>query len=290
MRATLLLGFILSVLPRPAGAGPYSEGLAARERKDWATCAKLLASSAELPAWGSVSAGRLHGAAGCAAQDGRADEAFRLLRRATEGGLLQTENAFADPLLAPLRSDPRWAATLDASRKAEVEFRKTIGDPDLRVELLSMRDEDVATRLRIFAGRVGPSQVAELAALSARHVARLEQVLASGRFPGFALVGKDGEQAAFLLAQHADEDRPFQKRYLERLTAAMKAGDAKGESVALLTDRLAVAEGRKQVYGSQFTGGCEPEPIEDPEHVDERRKAVGLPPLAEYRRVLCPDR
>ena len=47
-----------------------------------------------------------------------------------------------------------------------------------------------------------------------------------GRFPGIALVGKDGEQSAFILAQHADEDRPFQKRYLERLSAAVKAGDA----------------------------------------------------------------
>jgi hypothetical protein len=108
---------------------------------------------------------------------------------------------------------------------------------------------------RLFSGRVGPAEFAELTAMSARHVARLRKVLDGGRIPGFALVG---------------------------------AGDAKGESVALLTDRGAGHEGRKQAYGSQFTDECEPEPIEDPEHVDERRKAMGLVPIAEYRKVLCP--
>ena len=48
----------------------------------------------------------------------------------------------------------------------------------------------------------------------------------------------------------------------------------------------AVAEKRMQVYGTQFTAGRsgpEPQPIEDPEGVDERRAAVGLEPLAEYQ-------
>jgi hypothetical protein len=45
-------------------------------------------------------------------------------------------------------------------------------------------------------------------------------------------------------------------------------------------------EGREQVYGTQMTGevggGPTPWPIEDSEHVDERRAAVGLGPLDEY--------
>ena len=151
MRATFLVGLFLLVVPRSSLGQAYADGLAARERKDWMVCAKLLAASAEFPAWGSVSAGRLQGAAGCAAQAGNLDEAFRLLRQATEDGLLQSEKVSTDPFLAPLPPRTR-AGTGRWPRHGEAEaaFRKTIRDPDLRIELLAMRDEDVAARIRIF--------------------------------------------------------------------------------------------------------------------------------------------
>jgi hypothetical protein len=53
----------------------------------------------------------------------------------------------------------------------------------------------------------------------------------------------------------------------------------------MLEDRIRVFEGRLQRYGSQLEqdahGNMRPHPIEDPEGVHERRRAVGLPPLAE---------
>jgi hypothetical protein len=71
----------------------------------------------------------------------------------------------------------------------------------------------------------------------------------------------------------------------------MKQGLSRGEvsakDLAYLVDRVAVAENKKQVYGTQFKGmGNEmtPQPIEDEEHVDERRKSVGLPSMAENRK------
>jgi hypothetical protein len=43
---------------------------------------------------------------------------------------------------------------------------------------------------------------------------------------------------------------------------------------------------RPQFYGTQFyadeSGNFGPRPIEDPDHVDERRQAVGLQPLSDY--------
>lgn len=44
-------------------------------------------------------------------------------------------------------------------------------------------------------------------------------------------------------------------------------------------------EGRPQVYGSQLRsegGSLFVQAMEDPDHVDEPRAAVGLPPMAEY--------
>jgi hypothetical protein len=55
-----------------------------------------------------------------------------------------------------------------------------------------------------------------------------------------------------------------------------------------LEDRVLVGEGKKQLYGSQVVAGPDGlprlHPIEDPENVDERRRAIGLPPLEEYLR------
>ncbi len=66
---------------------------------------------------------------------------------------------------------------------------------------------------------------------------------------------------------------------------AAPAGEVSPEDVAFLTDRLLVAEGKKQRYGTQFTQvGRQflPLPIADEANVDARRKEAGLPPLAEY--------
>ena len=56
--------------------------------------------------------------------------------------------------------------------------------------------------------------------------------------------------------------------------------------VAYLTDRVLLAEGKAQVYGTQMTtidGAYQPRDLRDAETVDQRRAAVGLGTLDEYR-------
>jgi hypothetical protein len=55
----------------------------------------------------------------------------------------------------------------------------------------------------------------------------------------------------------------------------------------MLEDRTRMRRGRPQVYGTQL--GRDPDtnsyylsPLEDPEHVDQRRAEVGLRPLNDY--------
>ncbi|RYF64937.1 MAG: hypothetical protein EOO39_25770 [Cytophagaceae bacterium] len=68
---------------------------------------------------------------------------------------------------------------------------------------------------------------------------------------------------------------------------AVKNGKAWGGNLALLEDRVALGQGKRQVYGSQIGRNMDTKlyyvlPLEDPDNVDKRRTAVGLPPLAEY--------
>jgi len=129
----------------------------------------------------------------------------------------------------------------------------------------------------------------ELKAIDSSNALWLQDAVARHGWPDRDAVGDSGARAAFLLVQHADHDTAFQAAMLPALDAAFRRGQAEGGSVALLTDRLAVARNEPQVYGSQTTitdGRITFAPIADSAGVDARRAQMGLPPLKEYLRVL----
>lgn len=167
-------------------------------------------------------------------------------------------------------------------------------EPALRRELLARVEQDQAARTAVvplFAGGkpVAPDHPAlkRLSEVDAENRAWLQELVDKTGWPGASRVGPDGAHAAWLLAQHADADRPFQQRCLDLLRPAVAAGEADGKDLAYLTDRVLVGEGKPQVYGTQLRtvdGRLVPSPIADEAGVDGRRKAVGLGPLAEYVR------
>lgn len=148
-------------------------------------------------------------------------------------------------------------------------------DEALRDELLQMLEEDQAERL----------EGADFGGDRAR-TERLAEILAEHGWPGQSLVGEEAEDAAWAIAQHADHDHQFQKLALLYLAAAVKAGDASLGNLAYLSDRIAVAEGKPQTYGTQMAcgedGPAPVTPIAGEESVDRRRADAGLPPLADY--------
>lgn len=99
-------------------------------------------------------------------------------------------------------------------------------------------------------------------------------------------VGSEGNQALFLVIQHADIE--VQQKYLPVMREAVKNKKANSSALALLEDRVALRMGGKQIYGSQIErdeeGKFHVSALEDPENVDKRRAEVGLPPLSEYTR------
>lgn len=116
----------------------------------------------------------------------------------------------------------------------------------------------------------------------------LKEVVEKTGWPGQSRVGRDGAHAAWLLVQHADGDREFQKKCLELLEKAVAAKEAEAVDLAYLTDRVLVAEGKKQRYGTQFgmkDGKLLLSPVENEDKLDERRKALGMPTMAEYLKL-----
>lgn len=130
--------------------------------------------------------------------------------------------------------------------------------------------------------------VGQLKKIDAENTAWLKKVVDKQGWPTTSMVGKTGSRAAWLLVQHADADRKFQRRCLDLMTKLPK-GEVSLSNVAYLTDRVLLAEGKKQKYGTQFhqvKGKFEPKPLEDPANVDKFRAEAGLPPLAEYKKLI----
>ncbi len=121
-----------------------------------------------------------------------------------------------------------------------------------------------------------------------RNTQRLKQIIEEIGWPSISKVGREAANYAWLLAQHADHDVAFQRDCLHLMQQSMNDVDA--TTVAYLEDRVRVNEGRPQLYGTQYyedeQGVFGPKPIEQPDEVDERRKVVGLEPLAQYDRAM----
>lgn len=106
---------------------------------------------------------------------------------------------------------------------------------------------------------------------------------------GWFTISRDGEaadQAAWLIVQHSDANRPFQKGMIDLLEPLASRGETSPNRFAFLYDRWAAGVGAPQRYGLQ--GGCvgsgawEPRPLERPADVDRLREQAGLPPLDEH--------
>lgn len=162
--------------------------------------------------------------------------------------------------------------------------------PVLRAELNQMATKDQAVRQAwIQSGlKKGSPEQKLLIATDAANLIRLRAIFARHGFPDQAMVGHDGVANAWLLVQHATADKTLMDRAVKLARPLMLRGELPRSDYALLVDRVRLHEGKKQVYGSQFTrasGHLVMLPLADPAHVDQRRAAMGLMPEAEYQKM-----
>ena len=155
-------------------------------------------------------------------------------------------------------------------REWPTEFNQELHD-----ELVAMLERD---QIDTFGGSSGES--------FQTRTDRLREIIDEFGWPTITLVGKDGEDAAWAIAQHSDLDKEFQRFALERLREAAEAGHASLGNLAYLEDRVLVGEGKPQVWGTQV--GCSEDgpvpatPIVDEAGLDDRRAAAGLDPFEDY--------
>jgi hypothetical protein len=152
--------------------------------------------------------------------------------------------------------------------------------PNLQDELLRRGGLDQAARSAAASG--GEAAFQQVMAIDDDNAAWLGEVVRRVGWPGRSMAGEDGAHMAWLLAQHADRHPRFQRRCLALLRRAVAAGEASPLDLAHLTDRVLLASGKAQIYGTQLVareGRFVARRLRDPETVDERRAAAGLKPL-----------
>lgn len=289
-RLTFLLATLLlssSVAAAEIAPATYEAAMRAYQAKDYATCSTILVDLSKTS--GPRTSVIAYNAACCLALSGRTDDAFKSLELAITTDLVGAKEIEADADLQSLRTDKAWSPFI--ARAAQLEESRMAGiNRELRDKLLAREEKDQIARNKLTGThQQDPALIEEVTRIDRDNTAWMKQVLASHGWPGKSLVLKDGASAAWLLVQHADRDRAFQKQALESLKAAVAKGEADGGSLAYLTDRVLVGEGKPQLYGTQFhtvNGLLVPQPIEDEANVDSRRAAVGLSSLAEYKSLM----
>jgi hypothetical protein len=155
----------------------------------------------------------------------------------------------------------------------------------LRAELIALQQEDLRVRKELLdAGLLGGPYVPRMEAVHVKNAARLRQIIAEYGWPADDIVGKDGAQAAWMIAQHAVGEPDFQRQVLRLLQECAVTTRVPAWHAAYLEDRIALHEGRPQRYGSQWVddpqdGRIRPWTLADPDRVNELRASVGLDPL-----------
>ena len=152
-----------------------------------------------------------------------------------------------------------------------------------------MEAEDRRVRAELAAeGALGDGYHPRMEEVHRGNAAALVAIIEEHGWPGRSLAGEDGAHAAWFILQHAIGDPPLQRRGLELLRQAVAGGEAAPAQAAYVEDRIRFFEGRPQLFGTQYDwderGELSPHPIEDPAGVDDRRRLVGLGPLAENTR------
>lgn len=153
-------------------------------------------------------------------------------------------------------------------------------------EIIAMRNEDLKFRaILVDRGLLGKGYNKEMERLHNKNADRLYQIINVIGFPTIDKVGEEAHEAAWLIVQHAIAKPAFMKKCVSLLDNISDKRQLNQRNVAYLKDRIAVLEGKPQLFGTQFdwdeNGEMSPNAYDDLTRVNERRKSIGLNALEE---------
>jgi hypothetical protein len=120
------------------------------------------------------------------------------------------------------------------------------------------------------------------------NILKIRAILDKYGWLGEDVIGKDGNRTLAIIMIHTDVQ--IQEKYYPLMKKAVKQHKLAPDLFALFTDKIDVNRGRPQTYGTQLHGYNDKviifDPIRDEKNVNKRRKAVGLPPIEDYKKMM----
>jgi hypothetical protein len=260
--------------------------------KDFKNSANKYSDAFKANGWKGLSNDRYNAACSWALAAVPDSSFFQLDRIATKANYTNYEHITTDSDLNSLHNDNRWKPLLEKIKQNKEKAEANLNKPLVSI-LDSIYIEDQKYRQQIDGiekkyGWESNEMKAHWKIINEKdsiNLIKVKSILDKYGWLGADVVGGQGNSTLFLVIQHSDQ--ATREKYLPMMREAVKNGKAQGSSLALLEDRVALGQGKRQIYGSQI--GRDPEtqiyyvsPLEDPDNVDKRRAEVGLEPLSEY--------
>ena len=150
----------------------------------------------------------------------------------------------------------------------------------LRELLITLNGKDFELREQLLKqGTLYEGYDEKMEALHIENAEKLHTIIKEYGWPGRSQVGKDGADAAFILAQHAISKPSLQKYFLEQLSKAVEGEEATPIQLACLEDRILFNQAKPLKYGMLFDwdeAGVFTTKVDDLTLANERRKKIGL--------------
>ncbi|WP_407179297.1 DUF6624 domain-containing protein [Bradyrhizobium sp. STM 3562] len=153
-----------------------------------------------------------------------------------------------------------------------------------QTQLLAMRARDEQVRSELAAnGSLFEGYHPRMEEVHRANAQELRSIIQEHGWPHDALVGPEGAEAAWLIAQHSIGEPDFMRCCRALLDEASSLGRVPRWQLAYIDDRIRVFEGKPQRFGTQIDlrpEGPQAHELEDASQVDAWRKEAGLLAIA----------
>ncbi|MDQ0595044.1 hypothetical protein QFZ37_003413 [Chryseobacterium ginsenosidimutans] len=146
-------------------------------------------------------------------------------------------------------------------------------------QLLELADYDLSIRDKLLKeNKLAEGYHPEMESVHRNNAQKLREIIQEIGFPTISKVGKEANDAAWLIIQHSIAEPEFMKNAYQLMLENSK--DTELKNLAYLFDRIQFFQGKPQKFGTQLNSDGTIYPVIDKNKINELRSKNNLPVLS----------